>query len=322
MRAVPSYLPLVSVAMITYNHERFVTKAIESVLTQETSFPFELVIGDDASSDHTREQIETHRAHSPGVVRTLIRPTNIGMHRNLESVLDACRGDFIAFLEGDDYWTSNRKLQKQMDFLITNPTAVGVFHPVTVVDTFGQEMGVILPRERVTEIETRDLLSENVMPTPSVLMRRDTLTTLPDNFRKLKMRDWPMWIFASLHGPWVCLPEVLAAYRVHENGSWSSLPHTVRLCNAIELFNCLATELPPPFAAISRRRVGQWRLEILEEALAVGQFGEARGELCEALQLVQYYYRPRDAKRFASALWQSLSPRTHGVAKRMLSLLR
>ena len=129
MSVVSNNAPLVSVAMITYNHERFITKAIESVLAQRTSFPIELVIGDDASSDDTCQQIEVLKAQAPEVVRLLSRPTNIGMHRNIEGVLEECRGEFVAFLEGDDYWICEEKLQMQVDLLRARDDAVGVFHP-------------------------------------------------------------------------------------------------------------------------------------------------------------------------------------------------
>src|SRR5215469_8956033 len=98
---MPNIAPLVSVAMITYNHERFITRAIESVLAQRTSFPIELVIGEDASSDDTRAHVEMLSAKAPQLIRTLIRPANIGMHLNVEGVLQECRGEFVAFLEGD-----------------------------------------------------------------------------------------------------------------------------------------------------------------------------------------------------------------------------
>src|SRR5882762_3957414 len=126
------YTPLVSVAMITYNHERFVTKAIDSVLAQKTTFPIELIIGDDASTDSTGQLIEAlkSRSRDTHIVHPMIHSKNVGMHKNLESVLALCRGEFVAFLEGDDYWTSANKLQFQLTRLMKDPGAVGVFHRV------------------------------------------------------------------------------------------------------------------------------------------------------------------------------------------------
>jgi glycosyltransferase involved in cell wall biosynthesis len=285
--------------MITYNHERFITKAIESVLAQRTSFPIELVIGDDASTDDTSRHIEVLEAQAPEVIRTLIRPTNIGMHRNLEGVLEECRGEFVAFLEGDDYWTSDEKLQLQADVLRVRDNAVGVIHPVTIVDSLGGETGTIYPEKVTTEIGTQELLKENIIPTASVMIRRDALVSLPDSYRKLKMRDWPMWVFASLHGPWLCFPKVMAAYRVHDGGAWSSLSGAERRDSVIELFHAFGAELPQPFSAIARQRLTQMHLAALEEALAHDRPADAHRELREVVRLLSYF-RMREGKHLVT----------------------
>src|SRR5580700_2569655 len=106
-----------SVAMITYNQERFIRQAIESVLAQKVNFDFEIVIGEDCSTDGTRAVVmDFHRRHPERIV-PILRPRNIGPMRNIESTLAACRGQYLSIPEGDDYWTSADKIQKQVDFL-------------------------------------------------------------------------------------------------------------------------------------------------------------------------------------------------------------
>jgi glycosyltransferase involved in cell wall biosynthesis len=314
--------PLVSVAIITHNHERFVTKAIESALAQRTNFPIELVIGDDASSDDTGRRIEVVRAQAPGIIRTLGRPTNIGMHRNLEGVLEECRAEFVAFLEGDDYWTSVNKLQLQSDILRARRSIVAVFHPAAVVDVFGKETKEMMPGVTLTEIGTQELLeSNNFIPTASVMIRRSALAPLPEDYRKLNMRDWPMWVFSSLHGRWLCLPTPMAAYRVHDGGSWTSLSYAARLDAIIEALRMFAVDLPRPLAEVARRQLARMHLDALRYALASGGHKNARRELREVAHLLSYY-RVTDARRVGSAFLQSMSPRTHSVAKRVLCLIR
>src|SRR5687768_16687744 len=111
----------VSVAMITYNHEAFVAQAIESVLMQKTDFDFELVIGEDCSTDKTREIVNGYKSKYGERIRVLLPAKNLGINRNLKQTLLACQGRYIALLEGDDYWTSSLKLQKQVNFLDTHP---------------------------------------------------------------------------------------------------------------------------------------------------------------------------------------------------------
>jgi glycosyltransferase involved in cell wall biosynthesis len=314
------FAPFVSVAMITYNHEQFITKAIEGVLAQRTSFPIELVIGEDASSDDTRRHIEVLRTQAPEVIRSLLRPTNIGMHRNLEGVLEESRGEFVAFLEGDDYWTSDKKLELQVDVLRRHETAVGVFHPVKLVDPFGRETGEIFPDNVETEIRTEALLKGNCIPTASVMIRRSALVSLPDSYRKLIGRDWPMWVHASLHGPWLALPEVMASYRVHDGGVWSGMSAAARLAGEIQLYREFAARLPCPFSAVARQRLVHKHIAAMEAALVCDELANARRELQEIVRLLSYC-PISDSRRLISATWKTLSPQTHRVVKRMLGLI-
>jgi glycosyltransferase involved in cell wall biosynthesis len=110
-----------SVAMITYNHERFIAQAIESVLAQKVDFDYEIVIGEDCSTDGTRAVIMDFQRRCPDRIVVLLRERNIGAMRNLAGTIAACRGKYLAVLEGDDYWTCANKLQKQVDFLDKHP---------------------------------------------------------------------------------------------------------------------------------------------------------------------------------------------------------
>ena len=111
--------PKVSVAMVTYNHAQFIRTAISSVLSQETNFPFELVVGDDCSTDGTTEIVRTLSAAHPDVIRFLHRERNIGASKNFQDVLDNCRGQYIAILDGDDYFKLN-KIQSINNFFKTD----------------------------------------------------------------------------------------------------------------------------------------------------------------------------------------------------------
>src|SRR3954463_15222753 len=109
--------PKVSVAMITYNHAAFIAQALDSVLAQHTDFDFEIVIGDDASSDGTRKIIEEYQARWPKIIKPVFHQPNVGMMKNFRQTLERCSGDYIAILEGDDYWTNQNKLTLQVDYL-------------------------------------------------------------------------------------------------------------------------------------------------------------------------------------------------------------
>src|SRR6185436_18390622 len=123
----------VSVLMIAYNIERFIGQAIDSVLMQRADFDYEIVIGEDCSTDGTRDIVRQYAAEHPSKIRPILRVNNLGMNANFVATLQECRGTYIALLDGDDYWTSPYKLQRQVDFLDNHPEYSISFHNVTIV---------------------------------------------------------------------------------------------------------------------------------------------------------------------------------------------
>ncbi len=131
---------LVSVLFITYNHEAYIRKALDSVLSQETDFPFEIVVGEDCSTDGTRDILRQYKEKYPDKFRLLFRKKNFGRPtRNVYETWKACKGRYVAFLEGDDYWCDVHKLQKQIDFLENNPY-IGVTHSCKLVGKNGERV--------------------------------------------------------------------------------------------------------------------------------------------------------------------------------------
>ena len=113
--------PLVSVKMITYNHAPYIGQAIEGVLQQRVNFPIELVIGEDCSTDGTREIVLEYQKKYPDIIRIITSDKNVGARKNGSRTTKACRGKYVAFCEGDDYWQHPDKLQKQADYLENHP---------------------------------------------------------------------------------------------------------------------------------------------------------------------------------------------------------
>lgn len=129
--------PLVSISMITYNHEKYIQQAIESVLMQKVDFPYQLVVGEDASTDGTRKIVLSYAERFPERFHLVLHDQNVGMDKNARSVRPYLIGKYIACLEGDDYWTDPDKLQRQVDFLEAHPEYIGVSHDVQDVDEDG-----------------------------------------------------------------------------------------------------------------------------------------------------------------------------------------
>src|SRR5690606_11417495 len=123
-----------SVCMITYKHEKFLAEAIEGVLLQKTSFPVQIVIGEDKSPDDTRSIAEAWASKYPDRIKLLPSDARYGMIKNFLRTFAACEGKYIAICEGDDYWTDPDKLQLQIDLLEKNSDIVVCNHALTIID--------------------------------------------------------------------------------------------------------------------------------------------------------------------------------------------
>lgn len=118
----------VSIFMLTYNQERYIRQALDSILMQKVNFEYEIVIGDDCSTDSTPDILKEYYRKWPDRIKLILRKKNVGVTKNLYDVLRKMRGDYVACLEGDDYWTDENKLQKQYDFLEANREYVACVH--------------------------------------------------------------------------------------------------------------------------------------------------------------------------------------------------
>ena len=119
--------PIISVYMITYNHIEYIARAINSILDQKTEFSFEIVIGEDCSTDGTRQVVFQYQEKHPDLIRVITSDQNIGMHKNSVRTIEACRGKYLAFCDGDDYFHDRQKLQKQAKYLEKHPKC-GLVH--------------------------------------------------------------------------------------------------------------------------------------------------------------------------------------------------
>src|SRR4028118_1050538 len=119
---------LVNVWMASYNHEKYIAEAIEGVLMQRTDFDFDLVIGEDCSTDLTRQIVLSYKEKYPEKIRLVLPDKNLGMNQMFEATYSLCTAPYVAWIDGDDYWTDPLKLQKQFDFLEKHREFVFCFH--------------------------------------------------------------------------------------------------------------------------------------------------------------------------------------------------
>jgi hypothetical protein len=260
---------LVSVAMRTYEHGPYVAQAIESVLFQEARFDFELVIGEDCSADGTRETVERYAERFPDQVRAVLPPENVGHGEILRRVLESVRGRFVAYLDGDDYWTSATKLRRQVDYLEAHGECASCFHDASLVyDAAGTPSGVTTPALAEASFALEDILTECFVPSPAMMFRREIIAALPDWAFESAWIDWLIHIRCAERGPIGYIPEPLAAYRVHEGGMFSALDRISQIEEDLRFYEQLRSELPAQ-ADLIERCIQLRRAQLAVERLGV-----------------------------------------------------
>lgn len=252
--------PLVDVAVATYNHEKYIARAIESVLAQETSFDYRLIVGDDCSSDGTQGIIREYARRHPGRIVTLFHPERLGTaHRDRVGVkvLRLCTARYVALLDGDDFWTDPGKLQRQVDFLETHPECAACFHDAEVFYEEGAKAPQRLHGDDQKEFSTlEDLLTTGVFPiTCTVMFRHDHLRELPERFFEASNPDWMLSVLAAEHGTIGYIAEVMAAYRVHGGGVWSGIDALRRTRQHIKSYETIDAHLGFKYTRLLSKKV-------------------------------------------------------------------
>jgi glycosyltransferase involved in cell wall biosynthesis len=273
-----------SVAIITYNHERFIAQAIESVLSQRVNFSYEIIIGEDCSTDGTRGVIADFALRHPQHIKTLLRNKNIGANRNFAETFAACRGEYVAYLEGDDYWTSVDKLQRQIDFLDADSScAISCTH-ARVVDEIGGAPYDTLPAFPAGRYELADLLKTNFVMPCTMVLRRALVGNLPNWLLKMKIGDWPLCALVARYGSIDLTDEITAAYRIHAGGVWSSLARLQRLNEVARMFRNLDKELEFKYSSLISATTAPPYLQFALEARSEGKRIEAARHLTNWLR--------------------------------------
>ena len=207
-------MPLVSVCMTTYNHEKFISQAIESVLCQRTTFGVEVVIGEDCSTDKTLEICRQYEAQYPDGVRVIASKNNIGMHANYRRTIEACRGKYIAMCDGDDWFTDENKLQIQVEQLENSGAAMCY----TRSERRGEDGSSAIYPEGRLHSSIGDMLILNTAENCTTLALKSKIL---DYYNEVKPEtkgwltdDLPMWLWFAATQKIVAIDRVTAVHRV------------------------------------------------------------------------------------------------------------
>lgn len=275
--------PTVSVCIFAYNHEKYLAEALDSVLSQKVNFEYELIIGEDYSTDSTLKIAQTYQASYPSLIKIVqsghtkkleINGQATGRY-NFLNVLSVCQGSYIALLDGDDYWVDPNKLQKQVDFLEQHKEYSFIFHNVYLDNLNSGVSGDIrqtyhpsyfLDKNGLDEL----LLIHNIVPTSAVVLRNNMPKKFPDIFYKVQIGDWPFQIFNLNFGQVKYMEDVMGVYRIG-GGIWSKKNRVAQLLVIIHTYKYLAEITPPKLMKSLKRACAIHYKELIRQ-----YFGERK----------------------------------------------
>ena len=259
---------LLSVCVRTHNQERFIREALDSVLRQKTNFPYEIIISDDASTDGTVAILKDYKTQHLDKIRLLLCDTNIGGPENLKRVIEASYAKYITCLDGDDFYTDEYKLQKQVDFLESHPEYAACFHNTWYSDENSHLTGLFNRPDFHAVHDAREFLRELwFVPIHSAVLRREYIE-FPDWYNTVMNDDYVVHLSVAKHGPYYFMPDVMVAYRRHSQNTSIAYRDLIltdtQLCTILEKMRPL---YPAEYAADFDARIAEYRAEIADMQL-------------------------------------------------------
>lgn len=214
---------MLSVYVPVFNHEKYIVQALDSILQQETEYSYEILVGEDCSTDNTRNVLKKYEKEHPGKLKVFYREHN--MHheeiRNSTDLRKRCKGKYIISLEGDDFWTDSKKIQKQIDFLEKHPEYLGVCHRCVVVGSDSKPNGEKYQECEFSEYSLKHYVSEIMPGQLATLMYRnpEKMQEIDKSlmYKSLIPGDRLIYFTLASYGKIFCMQDVMSAYRHVKN---------------------------------------------------------------------------------------------------------
>ena len=238
--------PMVSVIVLTYNHEKYIKEALDSILMQKVNFDYEILIGDDASSDNTVKILKKYQNRYPNIIRLFLNKINLGGTYNAYNVLINAKGKYVATCEGDDYWTDVNKLQIQVNYLEKNKDLVGCTHYFTIVN----EDGKILKNQYLSWVKQKDLFTIDdfegmFLPgQPATFLKKNLFLDKSINFSSLykihrNVGDKTLMFLYLVYGDFGLIKKNMSCYRKSYYNSVTAIIYRDKFNFLVEDYNML-----------------------------------------------------------------------------------
>lgn len=326
MRAIPAYEisspflisnPKVSIIMLAYNHEKYIAKAISSIISQDNLEQIELLIGEDCSNDKTRLICQEFQQNYPKVIRIITAEKNVGAHKNFFRLWCRARSEYLAFCEGDDYWIDTKKLNKQIYILDKNINCslCGAYTQIINEENGDilKTLSLIKPLYFKENYKLIDLIPNYNFHTSSIVLRKSSVE-LPSWLWNVYCTDRPLYLLATQNNKIaICIPEIMSIYRQHLSGVWSQINFLEKAHRSIHLFHVLEHHLEKKYSKIFRNTIGNIIWYYATESLEMGDTKMAKILFWKSFCLKFLYLKISDYKLVIGILLKLYFPLVYQV---------
>ena len=293
-------IPTLTICSLVYNHEPWLKRCLEGFVMQRTSFPFEVLIHDDASTDHSADIIREYEARYPDLFRPIYQSENQyskGRGIFIPILLPKVQSKYIALCEGDDYWTDPEKLQMQVDFLESHPDHAMVYTQTRSYHESQHRYGRVRGGAETTDLAT--LLNRNCIYTQTVVMRRDAVeryvADVAPQEQGWRMGDYPMWLYFAATSKIGFIERPTAVYRLLDESASHSRQYE-KMISFVESSNKVCRYMVERYAPELEAEVEKVRLrDEFVISYNFKRFAEAR-DLYHQIQQRGYTYSPHDTR--------------------------
>jgi glycosyltransferase involved in cell wall biosynthesis len=240
-----------SVCITTFNVEKYIAQTIESVLSQKTSFDYEIIVGEDRSTDNTVSILRKFEAEYPNKIRLIHNKENLGMMKNFIKTIEFANSKYIAILDGDDYWTDDSKLQKQFEFLESNPEYTLCWHDSLIVDSNGNVKSSFterfVGRNNNLDLDLYQVIRWKVLGGTSSIFFRNVLSPFPSWAYNLYGTDAILFMRCRELGKLFYMSGIMSAYRIHQTSMERRFTKITKALRNINEETILSQALYPKF---------------------------------------------------------------------------
>jgi|GEM_PF-2129126 glycosyltransferase involved in cell wall biosynthesis len=303
----------VSCCCVAYNHEKYIEEALDSVLMQETNFPFEIIIRDDCSTDATQAIIKRYAKKYPTLIKAILETENQYSQgiKPGPAIFQYVKGKYIALLETDDYWNDPNKLQIQTEFLEAHKDYVISYHDCTLIDKDGEVIATTI-NPNLQDYSSDALKCGDIFIHPNTTLFRNVSIHFTKIFDDILNGDTVLFHLLGFYGHGKFQKEIKnSIYRVHGHGIWSSLDRVEKMKNNIKTKQALQKNLinKPILIAKIEENINHSLLSHLRQSLA-------EKDLHAYLQIIGYILSNREIHR--RILWQHIQDTLYRLRKKSL----